>query len=138
MDQLREVVLVLLGIGAVLSVAGLAAGLYEVTTARLAFRAVPFRWRVPATPADVHRHGLVIVLNNVTVLLVNLLVLGAILLEGHRFDRALAFSYAAVSFAGFAASFLLAFASLQIGRGVRYLASQTSSSITTDPHPPSS
>ena len=138
MDQLREVVLILLGIGAVLGVVGLAAGLYEVTTARLAFRAVPFRWRIPATPADIQRHGLAIVLNNVTALLVDLLVLGAILLEGHRFDRALAVSYAVVSLAGFASIFLLAFASLQIGRGVRYLARQTPSSITTAPHPPSS
>jgi len=138
MEQLREVTLILLGIGAVLSLAGLAAGLYEVTTARLAFRAVPFRRRVPATPADIQRNGLTLVLNEVAALLLELLVLGAFLLAGHRFDRALAVSYAVVSLAGFAATFLLALASRQIRRSVQYLARHTPSAITTAPHPPSS
>jgi len=89
----RRVALILIAIGAVIAVAGLAIGLHGVATGRLANRWVVSLYRsfgrVPATPEDIRRNGFALVLNDFAVLLIDVELLAGLLLPGSRFDRTL-------------------------------------------------
>ena len=118
MEQLRQVILVLLAVGAVISLAVIASALYEFRTGRLV--RYPFRRKLPATPEDVRKNGLALVLNDLGVLLVDLIALSGLLLEGARYDPVLGVSYLTTGAAGFAAAFLSMFTSLHLRGDVRY------------------
>ena len=90
MGPLREAMLTLLAIGAVISLAAIASALHEFRTGRLV--RYPFHRRVPATPEDIRKNGLALVLNDLGVLLADFIVLSGLLLEGARFDLLLGLS----------------------------------------------
>src|SRR5207248_5480402 len=119
MEQLRQAVMVLLAIIAVICLAAIASASYEFRTGRLV--RYPFRRRVPATPEDIRKNGLVLVLNDLGALLVDFIAVSGLLLEGARFDPVLGVSYLIAGAAGFAASFLSMFTSLHLRGEVRYV-----------------
>ena len=127
MEQLRQAVMVLLAIGAVICLGGIASALYEIRTSRLV--RYPFRRRVPATPEDIRKNGLVLVLNDLGALLVDFIAVSGLLLEGARFDPVLGVSYLIAGAAGFAASFLTMLASIQLRGDVRYVKRQKAASV---------
>src|SRR5205814_4105363 len=118
MEQLRQAVMVLLAISAVICLAAIASASYEFRTGRLV--RYPFRRKVPATPEDIRKNGLALVLNELGALLVDLIVLSGLLLEGTRFNPVLGVSYFTVGAAGFAASFLSFFTALHLRGEVRF------------------
>jgi len=140
MDQLREVILILVAVGAVLSVTGLALGLYQVRAGRLtmrwlAFLQSPLR-KVPATPEDTRRNGWSVALNGLAVLLLDVMILAGLLLPSARRDAALAISYGVVSLAGFAAVFMAILTAARIRRDVHYLPRKTAALMSSAPGPP--
>jgi hypothetical protein len=141
MESLRQVTLILVAIGAVVALIGLAAGLYPMT-GRL-----PFRWvmsvqarfgRMPATADDVRRNGLVLALSDLAGLLLDVLILAALLLQGTHVDRILAIAYAVVSLAGFAAVLMALLTAARISRDVRYLPREAPSSAGSRGREPAS
>src|SRR5207247_3635622 len=131
MEQLRQVILALLAVAAVISLAGMAGALYEFRTGRL-IRYL-FRRKVPATPEDIRKNGLALVLNELGALLVDLIVLSGLLLEGTRFNPVLGVSYFTVGAAGFAASFLSFFTALHLRGEVRFRERQKAVSVPSAP-----
>jgi len=103
MNQLEAIILSFVALGAIVSLIGLSAGLYELVTGRLAPVLTKLRRRVPATEADVRQNAVAIILNEVAALLMALLSLGTLLLEQVRFNAILAGAYLTVSLAGFLA-----------------------------------
>jgi uncharacterized membrane protein len=120
MEELQHVALVLLAIGALVSVTALAAGSYEFRTGRV-FR-FPYRHRrkVPATSEDVRKNGLALVINDLGALLMNMVFLLTLLLYDVRSDSFIAISYFALGAAGFTAGFLCLFISRHIRGEVHY------------------
>ena len=118
MEQLQHGVLVLLAIGAVVSLAAIAAGFYEFRTGRLL--RFPFRRKIPATPDDVRKNGLALVIDDLGALLMDLVVISILLLPDIRSDSFLAASYLAVGTAGCAAGLLSLFISRHIRGEVDY------------------
>jgi hypothetical protein len=119
MEQLQHAVLVLLAISALVTVAALAVGFYEFRTGRLV--RIPSRRKIPATPDDIRRNGLALVLNDLGVLLTDTIVLSSFLLHDVRFDPLLAVSSIAVGAAGFTAALLSILTSLRIRGEIHYL-----------------
>ena len=118
MEELQHVTFVLLAIGALVSLAGLAAGLYEYRTGGLV--RIPFRRKVPATADDVRKNGLALALNDLGVLLTDAIVLSVLLLYHARFGPFEAIGYFAVGAAGFTAVFLTSFTALRMRTDIRY------------------
>ena len=127
MEQLRQAVMVLLAISAVICLGAIASASYEFRTGRLV--RYPFRRRVPATAEDIRKNGLALVLNDLGVLLVDFIVVSGVLLEGARFDPVLGVSYLVAGAAGFAASFLTMLASIHLRGDVRYVKRQKAASV---------
>ena len=140
MDQVRAFTLTLVAVGAEISVAGLALGLYQVTSGRLVARRLIFLQslsrQIPATPEDTRKNGWAVALNDLAILLLDVMILGGLLLQKVRFDPVFAISYAIVSLAGFAAIFMAIFAAAHVRRQVHYLPGKTSASIWSAPGPP--
>jgi hypothetical protein len=118
MEQLQHVLLVGLGIAALITLAALGSGLYEFRTGRLL--RFPFRRWVPATPEDVRKNGLALVLNDLGTLLVDVIVLTGLLVHDVRFDSFVAIGYLAVGAAGFTASLLSMLTALHLRAEVHY------------------
>jgi hypothetical protein len=127
MERLQHVVLVLLAIGAFMSLTGLAGGLYEFRKGRIL--RVPFRRKVPATPDDVRKNGLALMLNDLGVLLTDLVVLSVILLHDVPFDPYAAIAYFAVGSAGLSASFIAGFTALHIRSDVHFVQRRRAGSV---------
>jgi hypothetical protein len=75
MNQLQAIILSFVALGAIVSLIGLSAGLYELVTGRLVPVLTKLRRRVPATDADLRQNAVAIVLNEVAALLMALLAL---------------------------------------------------------------
>jgi hypothetical protein len=118
MEQLQHVVLVIVAIGAFLTLAALAAGFYEFTTGRLL--RFPFRRKIPATPDDVRKNGLALVIDDLGTLLMDLVVISILLLPDIRSDPFVAAGYLAVGTAGCAGGLLSLFISRHIRGEVHY------------------
>jgi hypothetical protein len=118
MSQLQAIILSFVALGAIVSLIGLSAGLYELVTGRLVPLLTKLRRRVPATDADLRQNAVAIVLNEVAALLMALLALGTLLLEQVRFNAILAGAYLTVSLAGFLAVGASGWASFLIKRKV--------------------
>ena len=119
MEQLRHVVLVLLTIGAFITLTGLVAGLYEFRTGRII--RIPFRRKVPATPEDVRKNGLALVLNDLGVLLTDMIILSVVLLYDVPFDPFVEIAYVALGLPGLSASFIAGFTALHIRSEVHFV-----------------
>jgi hypothetical protein len=129
MEQLRHVVLVLLTIGAFITLTGLVAGLYEFRTGRIL--RILFRRKVPATPEDVRKNGLALVLNDLGVLLTDLIILSVVLVYDVPFDPFVEIASVALGLAGFSASFIAAFTALNIKSEVHFVQRRRGGSVPT-------
>jgi hypothetical protein len=127
MEELQHVALVLLAIGGLVSVAGLAAASFEYRTGRII--RLPFRRKVPATPDDVRKNGLALLLNDLGVLLIDLIGLSLFLPQGVPFDPFVAIAYFALGLAGFTASFIAAFTALHIRGEVHFVQRRRAGSL---------
>jgi hypothetical protein len=134
-EELRQITLILLAIGAVIDLAAVAGALYEFRTGRLILPRNPLRRRAPATPEDVRKNGLAFVLNDLSVLPVDLEILPALMLPQVPVRPAVAIAYLIVGLAGISAALLLTLISLQIRQEVRYLPRHKAAAVTVDPQP---
>src|SRR5437868_12276201 len=101
MEQLRQAVMVLLAISAVICLAAIASALYEFRTGRLV--RYPFRRKVPATPEDIRKNALALVLNDLGTFLFNFIVVSGLLLQDGHVDPVLLVTYFAAEIVGMAA-----------------------------------
>ena len=119
--------MVLLAISAVICLGGIASALYEIRPGRLV--RYPFRRRVPATPDDIRKNGLVLMLNDLGTLAFDFIVISVLLLQEALLDPVLGVSYFAASAAGIAAVFLAMFTAHHLRGEVRYMKRQKAASV---------
>ncbi len=131
MELLRQAVLTLLAVGAVISLAAMTGALYEFRTGRLV--RYPFRRRVPSTPEDIRKNALALVLNDLGTLLFNFIVVSGLLLESVHVDPVLVVTYFAAGAAGIAAVFLSMFIAHHLRREVRFRERQKPLSVPSAP-----
>src|SRR5207302_10112381 len=97
MELLRQVLVTVLAIGSVISLAAMTGALYEFRTGRLV--RYPFRRKVPATPEDIRKNALALVVNDLGTFLFNFIVVSGLLLQ----DPVLLVTYFAAEIVGMAA-----------------------------------
>ena len=127
MELLRQVLVTVLAIGSVISLAAMTGALYEFRTGRLV--RYPFRRKVPATPEDIRKNGLALVLDNLGTLLFDFIVISGVLLQEAFLDPVLGVSYFAASAAGIAAVFMAMFTAHRLRGEVRYMKRQKPASV---------
>jgi hypothetical protein len=127
MELLRQVLVTVLAIGAVISLAAMTGALYEFRTGRLV--RYPFRRRVPATPEDIRKNALALVLNDLGTFLFNFIVVSGLLLQDAHVDPVLLVTYFAAEIVGIAAVFLSMFIAHHLRGEVRYMKRQKPASV---------
>ena len=127
MEKLLQILVALFAVGAMLSLARIASGLYEFRTGRLVRH--PFRRKLPATPEDTRKNGLVHMLDDLGALLFNFIVVSSLLLQQARPDPVLTVGYIAAGAAGIAATFLSMFLAHHLRGEVRYVKRQKPASV---------
>src|SRR5207244_3234191 len=127
MELLRQVLVTVLAIGSVISLAAMTGALYEFRTGRLV--RYPFRRKVPATPEDIRKNALALVLNDLGTFLFNFIVVSGLLLQDGHVDPVLLVTYFAAEIVGMAAVSLSMFIAHHLRGEVRYMKRQKPASV---------